>query len=236
MIFRERIPSDFDDPKQLPDDEKQASSWQDANRSWWEEHSMRYDFHQDIESEEFSPEFYKEIDQRFFGLVWEFMPWARIPFDPLIDFESLKDKRVLEIGVGNGSHAALLAQHAGEYVGIDLTEYAVKSASTRLKLLGLPGEIRQMDAENLEFEDESFDYIWSWGVIHHSSNTENILKGMNRILKPGGTATTMVYHKSKWRYYMFAGLNNGILLGRYFRGKNTNQILQEVTDGAIARY
>ncbi|MBK7629849.1 MAG: class I SAM-dependent methyltransferase [Ignavibacteriales bacterium] len=55
----------------------------------------------------------------------------------MIDFESLKNKKVLEIGVGNGSHAALLAKYAKDFTGIDLTDYAITRLQTDLKFLNL---------------------------------------------------------------------------------------------------
>lgn len=47
------------------------------------------------------------------------MSWRRLPFDSLIDFDSLKEKDVLGIGCGNGSYAQLLVQYARSYTGID---------------------------------------------------------------------------------------------------------------------
>src|SRR5206468_2314200 len=129
--------------------------------------------------------------------------------DPLIDFDQLQNKDVLEIGVGNGSHAALLARHSGSFTGIDLTDYAVESTSKRLKCFGLAGIVRQMDAEQMPFADRSFDFVWSWGVIHHSSDTRKILSEIARVLRPGGRAVTMVYHRNWWNYYLFGGLING---------------------------
>jgi ubiquinone/menaquinone biosynthesis C-methylase UbiE len=65
-----------------------------------------------------------------------------------------------------------------------------------------------MDAEHLAFPDASFDFVWSWGVIHHSSNTWQIVGEIQRVLKPGGTAVIMVYHRGWWNYYVW-----GMLIG-----------------------
>ena len=97
---------------------------------------MRYDFSEALEVEEFSREFYAEIDKRFFADAATMIPPRKLPFDSLIDFESLPNKDVLEVGCGNGSHAQLLVQHARSYTGIDLTSYAVKSTTQRLSYLG----------------------------------------------------------------------------------------------------
>ena len=139
------------------------------------------------------------------------MPWKKIPFDPLIDFDSLRDKDVLEIGVGNGSHAQLLAQSAQSFTGIDITDYAVNSTSERMRYFGFNAKIYRMDAEQMKFDDNTFDFVWTWGVVHHSSDTRRVLQEMHRVLKPGGHAITMVYHRSFWNYYIIGGLFRGIL-------------------------
>lgn len=230
------VPQAFDSPEKLPSSKEEAREWQHANRSFWESTPMRYDWKEDVEYEEGSKRFFEEIDRRFFGNVKPFMPWQRIPFDNLIPFDELKHKNVLEIGVGLGSHAALLAAHAHSYTGIDLTDYAVKMTADRLKMLERDADIRRMDAEEMEFPDATFDFIWSWGVIHHSSNTRKILQEMHRVLKPGGQAVIMVYNRGWWNYYVCGGLINGLLRGGIVRFGSLAKAIQANTDGALARY
>jgi len=118
MKTANEVPDGFLWPTVLPANSSQEQLWQDANRSWWENHPMRYDWKEVIQAEEFSKEFFTEIDRRFFSLAALYAPWKETPFDGLIDFDSLAPKRVLEIGVGNGSHAQLLATYAGSFTGI----------------------------------------------------------------------------------------------------------------------
>lgn len=225
----------FVNPEELPKNIEDATSWQAANRSFWEKNSMRYDWQSRIQYPEFSSEFYEEIDRRFLGATAPTMPWKEIPFEKWIDFDKLKQQDVLEIGVGNGTHAQLIASRAKSYTGIDLTEYAIKSTSSRLALKQIAASIRQMDAENLEFNAESFDFLWSWGVIHHSSNTNRILDEIHRVLRPNGKAVIMVYYRSWYSYYL-AGILQGMLKGYFFKGKSIHDIIQNQTDGALARY
>lgn len=234
--FTDGIPPDFVDPRQLPADPEQAQRWQAANRVWWERHPMRYDWKSSLNGEEFTREFFDEIDRRFLGATHEIMSVKAIPFDALVDFENLKSKDVLEIGVGNGSHAALLATHARSFTGIDLTEYAVRSTRARFQIFGLPGTVRQLDAEQMDFPNESFDFIWTWGVIHHSSNTRRILEQMHRVLRPGGTAIAMVYHRSFYTYWFCGGVMAGLLQGKLFKYGSVSRTVQARTDGALARY
>jgi len=219
-------------------DIRTADNWQQVNKNWWEANPNRYDFDfkGKIPFEEYSKEFFKEIDKRFFDSVWRIMPWEKIPFDNLIEYEGLNNKRVLEIGIGCGSNSQYLAEYASDYTGIDLTEYGTNCTRKRLSSLTLPGKVLQMDAERLEFEDNSFDFIWSWGVIHHSSNTENIVNEISRVLSPGGKLVTMVYHQSFWNTYIRGALFYGILKGWFFKKRSLHSIIQDSTDGALARY
>lgn len=86
-FLSEDEPKGFNDSTRLPPSQEIAAAWQDLNRSWWERHPMRYDFTSGIQCPEFSVEFYREIDSRFYGTLWQMLPWRNRPFDPLIDFD-----------------------------------------------------------------------------------------------------------------------------------------------------
>ncbi|HKQ97113.1 MAG TPA: methyltransferase domain-containing protein [Candidatus Polarisedimenticolia bacterium] len=235
-IFRKPLPSGFDTPTALPRDEQDASAWQGANRRWWEAHPMRYEWGGRNPHPEGSREFFREMDARFFEGLSTFLPWKSRPFDPLIDFEHLGTRDVLEIGVGGGSVAQLLAGGARSFAGIDLTDHAVRLTRRRFAAFGLGGRVLRMDAERLAFGPESFDSIWTWGVIHHTANTRRVLEEMHRVLRPGGRATVMVYHRSFLNYYIGAGLCEGVLGGGFLRNRSLNAQMQNRWDGALARF
>ena len=225
----------FDRPIQLPRDEAERQRWQTANRTWWEVAPMRYDWRADLKESAGSEAYFKEIDCRFIASANDYLPYRQIPFDPLIPFDELRDKDVLEIGVGQGTHAQLLVPRCKSFMGIDLTKVAVDMVSARMKLFHLPGTILQMDAERMEFPNSSFDYVWSWGVIHHSADTQRVLAEIHRVLRPGGRCTIMVYYRSWWNYYV-SGFLRWVFLGKWRRGHSLHQASQSGTDGAIARY
>ena len=85
---------------------------------------------------------YEEIDHRFFVAARDFLPEQALPFDALIPFAELRDRDILEIGVGQGSHAQLLSSHGKSYTGIDLTPHATEMTARRLRLFDLPGQRR----------------------------------------------------------------------------------------------
>jgi ubiquinone/menaquinone biosynthesis C-methylase UbiE len=226
----------FTSPEIIPQNENDHIDWQNANKKFWENNPMRYDWNSKIDYTEGSENFFKEIDRRFFDSFESIFNWKKIPFDNFVNIEALKNKKVLEIGVGNGSHAQILAKNSLDYEGIDITDFAVEMTKKRLKNFNLQGTISKMDAENLGFKENTFDYIWSWGVIHHSSNTKKIISEINRVLKPKGKAFIMVYNRGWWNYYFVGIFFYGILKFGFFKGKSLNQIIQENTDGALARY
>lgn len=226
----------FENPTMLPRDDAERAAWQKANQAWWESTPMRYDWREAVELEPNSKEFYMEIDRRFLGSVKAFMPWRSRPFEQVIPYGQLPAMDVLEIGVGQGTHAQLIAPDCKSYTGIDLTVAASEATSRRLQLFGIEGAIHRMDAEEMNFPDASFDYIWSWGVIHHSADTSRILQNMHRVLRPGGRATVMVYHRNWWNFLVVAGLLKGILQGQFRELANLHRVAQGATDGAIARY
>jgi len=114
---------------------------------------------------------------------------------PFADFEKAKNKKVLEIGVGLGADHQKFAEAGAELTGIDLTERAVAYTKHRLKLQGLQSNLGQGDAENLSFPNNTFDVVYSWGVLHHSPDTPKAVLEVLRVLKPGGVAKVMIYHK-----------------------------------------
>lgn len=196
---------------------------------------MRYDWRCPVPGEPGELDWYREIDRRLFdATVLPVMPHA---FEPLLPRESLAGKTVLEVGVGMGSHAQILAEAAHEFIGIDLTRPAVTATKRRLQLTGARrAAVLQMDAEKLAFPDAAFDLVWSWGVIHHSASTRRALEEIRRVLKPDGRALVMVYHRALVPWLVYAGIIRGLLRGDIFRSRGIHRLVQGYTDGAIARY
>jgi 2-polyprenyl-3-methyl-5-hydroxy-6-metoxy-1,4-benzoquinol methylase len=205
---------------------------QEKSRQWWNTNPMTYDWHKSIQPAEGTREFYEAIDERFFKSS-SFYQGKRL-FERLIPFDRLKGKRVLEIGCGIGSHARLLAESGCQLTCVDLTSRAVENTRKRLQLWGLHADVRQMDAEHLDFPDGHFDFVWSWGVIHHSPNTEQIIRNVRRVLKPEGEFRLMVYHRRS-----VSGLYclvRGLLSGKFLQGMTVQDVLGHYTDGYLAQF
>ena len=125
----------------------------------------------------------------------------------LAQFEQAKGLKVLEVGVGLGADHQKFAEAGADLYGIDLTERAVEHTRQRLAAFALTSNLTVGDAESLDFPDESFDLLFSWGVLHHSPDTPKAISEVWRVLKFGGSARCMFYHKWSmvgmmlWRRY-----------------------------------
>jgi len=136
---------------------------------------------------------------------------------PFARFHESRGQSVLEIGVGLGADHEQYAKAGAKLTGIDLTERAVQHTRRRLQSFGLHSDLSTGDAENLVFPDQSFDVVYSWGVIHHSPDTQEAVREVFRVLKWGGVARIMIYHK--WSVVGFMlWLRYGLVTMRPFRG------------------
>ena len=126
---------------------------------------------------------------------------ARYAFEPYLQpfarFEEAAGKDVLEIGVGMGSDHQMLALAGPRLLhGVDLTERALEHVKARFAAFGLVSQLTLANAEKLPFPDASFDFVYSWGVIHHSPDTAQAAREILRVLRPGGVARVMIYHRN----------------------------------------
>jgi ubiquinone/menaquinone biosynthesis C-methylase UbiE len=129
----------------------------------------------------------------------------RYELEPFIhrfaQFETARDESVLEIGVGLGTDHMQFARAGARLHGVDLTERGVELVRRRLALEGLTSELQTADAEQLPFPDNTFDYVYSWGVLHHTPDTPRAMREAIRVLRPGGRICVMVYSRHAWVSY-----------------------------------
>lgn len=120
-----------------------------------------------------------------------------------LDNIDLKGKKVLEIGLGQGADSQQLIKRGAIFYGIDLTEESVRRITERFRMFNVPYEsIMQANAVSIPHDDHFFDVVYSHGVIHHSPDIGKIVEEIYRVLKPGGKAVIMLYHKNSFNYYI----------------------------------
>jgi ubiquinone/menaquinone biosynthesis C-methylase UbiE len=196
---------------------------------------MTYDWRTEIPYEPGTPEHLAEVERRFLEASWFAQAPGAPPYSGLIPFAELAGKDALEVGCGTGVHARLLAEAGANVSAVDLTPTAVDLTRRRLDLHGLAADVREADAEHLPFEDASFDFVWSWGVVHHSEHTERVLGEIARVLRPGGRIALMVYHRSSITYWLQYQLARGVFGGELLH-MSRSEIANRYSDGVIARH
>jgi ubiquinone/menaquinone biosynthesis C-methylase UbiE len=138
--------------------------------------------------------------RRFYELVEEHRYRKEWHIPAAAGFDRTKDLAVLEVGCGLGTDGAQFAKAGANYTGIDLTDAAIELAKRRFELFQLPGAFRVADAEHLDFPDNSFDLVYSHGVLHHTPDTAAAVREIHRVLRPGGKALVMLYHRDSYNY------------------------------------
>lgn len=151
-----------------------------------------------------------------------YAPW----FDEVMSFSEWHKKDILEIGVGLGSDHFRFGEQGNRMNALDLSAEHLKHTSRHLELEGLRTMAVYGDAEKMPFEDNSFDLVYSFGVIHHTPHTEAAVTEIYRVLRPGGVAIIGLYHRDSL-YFLSTILVNGILKGGLWR-KGWRRLLSEI--------
>jgi 2-polyprenyl-3-methyl-5-hydroxy-6-metoxy-1,4-benzoquinol methylase len=206
---------------------------QHGNKQWWTQNTMSYDWHNEITAPRFSADWFDAIDRRFVDGARLYSTDQR-PFDRIIPFSKLAGAEVLEIGCGMGLHTELMARAGAKVTSLDLSPTSVQATTERLKLKGLAGRVLEGDAESIPFDAGSFDFVWSWGVIHHSSRTARVVREIARVSRPEAECRVMVYNRnSAWAYSIF--VRDFLLKGEFLR-KSFEETLYHSSDGFSARF
>lgn len=202
---------------------------------WWANNPMTYGSahgratYGDEEVEMGTMEFFQHVDERFYSWT-DFLHGDRY-FERLFPYDTYAGgARVLEIGCGMGTMAMNWAKNGADVTAIDLNPVSVRETLRRFSLFGLKGDIRQMDSNELDFPNDFFDYVYSWGVLHHSPNLRLSLSEMLRVLRPGGGFGLMLYCRSSIRYWYRIKYVEGLL---HYEGKFLGplELASRYTDG-----
>jgi SAM-dependent methyltransferase len=216
-------------------------------RAFWQENPCGTKF---ADAPPGSRKFYELVEDHRYTKEWH-IPAAA-------GFAQSSNLDVLEIGCGLGTDGAQFAKAGANYTGIDLTEAAVGLAKRRFELFQLPGTFRIADAERLDFPNHSFDLVYSHGVLHHTPDTTAAVREIHRVLRPGGKAVVMLYHRDSYNYRINISMlrragvhllrwNAGVKLvhrltgeaeenlrehARQLQTRNSDEFLSRNTDGA----
>jgi ubiquinone/menaquinone biosynthesis C-methylase UbiE len=154
-----------------------------------------------------------------------YAPWMR----EAVGFHRYAGKRLLEVGCGTGTDLLQFARGGAEVTGVDLTPRSIEIARKRFEVYRADGRFAIGDAESLSFPDESFDVVYSFGVLHHTPDTERAISEVRRVLRRGGKAIVMLYCRASLYYWGSVILKRGLLGGRLL-SKSPEQIMSRYVE------
>ncbi|QEP42338.1 class I SAM-dependent methyltransferase [Ectothiorhodospiraceae bacterium BW-2] len=130
--------------------------------------------------------YFTDLEEQRYRTHYHLLPWIR---------DMKPGKRVLEIGCGIGLDSFKIASHGMDLYAIDLTQVGIKTVKERFLRKEVPAHFNVGDACNLPFPNAVFDYVYSFGVLHHVADTKKSVSEVFRVLKPSGEARIMLYHR-----------------------------------------
>jgi SAM-dependent methyltransferase len=163
-------------------------------------------------------EFFDSVERHRYT---EYAPWMA----SVMGFDEFAGARLLEVGCGMGSDLLQFARGGARVTGVDLTPRSIEITRHRFKLYGERGDFVLSDGEHLPFADESFDVVYSNGVLHHTPDTAGAVREVHRVLKRGGTAKVMLYHKHSLNYWGEMIVRRGVIGGEFLRGRSPQEIM-----------
>lgn len=208
------------------------------SREWWSKHSQDYVDpgiipHEGVSLEMSDKEFLSylgNIDSNFYQDAYFAQGKDQPLFSSLMPGKWLKGKKVLEVGCGLGAHTEMICRYGASVTSIDLSPTSIEVTKRRLNLKGLNASVVEVDAEFLPFDNESFDYVWSWGVIHHSPDTIACASEIVRVMRPDARIGIMLYHRNSLYNWVNVIFRYGVLKGQLFR-MSIQELHNRYTDG-----
>jgi 2-polyprenyl-3-methyl-5-hydroxy-6-metoxy-1,4-benzoquinol methylase len=164
-----------------------------------------------------SKEYFDEVEAR------KYLVEPHIP--AFADFDRWSGKRVLEVGCGIGTDSINFARAGAQLTAVELSSESLRIAEQRADVMGVADRIRfvQANAEELTsaLDEEPFDLVYSFGVIHHTPRPERALAEMRALTAPAGTLKLMVYHRRSWKVFWIVAAQGH---GRFWK---TDQLVAE---------
>ena len=168
-------------------------------------------------------EFFVEVERRRYQ---EYAPWM----PHVMEFGRFGGARLLEVGCGMGTDLLQFARGGSLCTGLDITPRSIEISRHRFALYNLPASFVLSDGERLPFVSETFDVVYSNGVLHHTPNTAGAIEDIHRVLREGGTAKVMLYHRNSLNYWIEIVLRRGLLSGGFLRGLSVQDIMSRCVE------
>jgi ubiquinone/menaquinone biosynthesis C-methylase UbiE len=167
--------------------------------------------------------FFDEVERHRYQ---EYAPWM----PKTMGFDQFAGAQLVEVGCGMGTDLLQFARGGALCTGVDLTPRSVEIARLHFNVYEMAADFALSDAERLPFADESFDVFYSNGVLHHTPETQTAIREAHRVLKHGGTAKVMLYHRNSWAYWVDLILKQGVIRRELFRGLKPADLMSKYVE------
>lgn len=216
--------------------ELKNSVLKNASKEWWTQNPQDYVDPGSIDhekkvlttDEEFKY-FFDIIDKNFCLDAYFAQDRGSKPFERLMPAD-LQGKKVLEVGSGMGFHTELLVKRGAIVTSVDISQYSVQMTQKRLQMKGLSAHVIEADAEHLPFDNDAFDLVWSWGVIHHTPDTKAAASEIYRVMKPNAQLRIMLYNRHSLYNWVNVIFRYGVLKGKLL-SMSLQDLKNRYTDG-----
>lgn len=141
-------------------------------------------------------EYFEEVERKKFFVEPHILDFTNFP--------EWEGKKVLEIGCGLATAGINFALNGAEYTGVELSESSLELAKKRFEVFGQEANFYVGNAEELSsfVPAETYDLIYSFGVIHHSPQPEKIISEIKKYMNENSVLKIMLYAKDSWKNYM----------------------------------
>lgn len=172
-------------------------------------------------------EYFNEVEKKKFFVEPHILKFTYFP--------SCEGKKVLEIGCGLATVGVNFAFRGADYTGVELSEESLELAKKRFEVFEQTGKFYSGNAEELSsfVPVETYDLIYSFGVIHHSPHPEKIISEIKKYMNENSVLKIMLYAKDSWKNYMIeSGLDQpeaqyGCPIAQTYSKQDVVELLEE---------
>ena len=172
-------------------------------------------------------EYFNEVEKKKFFVEPHILKFTYFP--------SCEGKKVLEIGCGLATVGVNFAFHGADYTGVELSSESLELAKKRFEVFEQTGKFYSGNAEELSsfVPVETYDLIYSFGVIHHSPHPEKIISEIKKYMNENSVLKIMLYAKDSWKNYMIeSGLDQpeaqyGCPIAQTYSKQDVVELLEE---------
>ena len=173
---------------------------------FWEKKSCGTEF---TREDKYSKQYYEDIENYRYSIEPEIFSFAQFP--------RFYGKTVLEVGYGAGTDFLQWVRSGAKVYGVDITREGYENLVNRLKVYNLEAEdVKICDCQSLPYNDNFFDLVYSWGVIHCVKDTKKALAEIVRVCKKGGKCKIMVYNRHSLNTF-YLWIKKALLKGRFWK-------------------